>query len=220
MVLKFYEVPILAGGTALIAMVLAEKRIPFELVVVDMENGAFKTPEFIAKNPFGQIPVIDDDGFILYESRAICRYLAEKYADQGTPLIPTSLKEKAIFEQAASIELTSFFPQVVKVMNMQSIKMKKRQGVPIDDAVLAEVVSELSPKLDVYEVILGKQKFLGGNEFTLADLFHLYYIPMLAEAGIDIMGNRGPNVTRWWKDIISRPTWIKLKEEGVKSVGI
>ncbi|KAJ7107341.1 glutathione S-transferase [Mycena epipterygia] len=220
MVLKFYEEPILAGGTALIAMVLAEKRIPFEFVVVDRENGALKNPEFIAKNPFGQIPVIDDDGFILYESRAICRYLAEKYADQGTPLIPTGLKEKAIFEQAASIELTSFFPQVVKVMNMQSIRMKKRQGVPIDEAVLAEVVSEFSPKLDVYEVILGKQKFLGGNEFTLADLFHLYFIPILAEAGIDIMANRGPNVTRWWKDIISRPTWIKLKEEGVKSVGI
>ncbi|KAJ7106319.1 glutathione S-transferase [Mycena epipterygia] len=217
MVLKLYAVSFLGGGSALIPMVLAEKRIPFELVAVDMENGAHKNPEFIAKNPFGQIPVIDDDGFILYETRAICRYLAEKYADQGTPLIPTSLKEKAIFEQAASIELTSFFPQVVKVY-MQSI-MKKRQGVPIDDALLAEAVSEFSPKLDVYEVILGKQKFLGGNEFTLADLFHLYSIPMLAEAGIDIMGNRGPNVTRWWKDVISRPTWIKLKE-GIKSVGI
>lgn len=57
----------------------------------------------------------DDDGFVLYESRAICRYLAEKYAGQGTPLIPTGLKETAVFEQAASIELASFLPVVKKV---------------------------------------------------------------------------------------------------------
>ena len=50
----------------------------------------------------------DDDGFILYESRAISRYTARKYASQGTPLIPTELKAEALFEQAASIE-TSYF---------------------------------------------------------------------------------------------------------------
>ncbi|KAJ6626736.1 glutathione S-transferase, partial [Mycena sp. CBHHK59/15] len=57
----------------------------------------------------------DDNGFILYETRAICRYLSEKYADQGTPLIPTSLKEKVLFEQATSIEFANFHPQVMKV---------------------------------------------------------------------------------------------------------
>jgi glutathione S-transferase len=52
-----------------------------------------------------------DDGFILYESRAICRYLAEKYAEQGTVgLIPPELRAKALFEQAASIEYANFQP--------------------------------------------------------------------------------------------------------------
>jgi glutathione S-transferase len=51
----------------------------------------------------------DDDGFILYESRAICRYIAAKYADQGTKLVPTdSLHAIALFEQAASIEQNNF----------------------------------------------------------------------------------------------------------------
>lgn len=50
----------------------------------------------------------DDDGFILYESRAICYYIASKYADQGTPLIPTDLKGIALFHQAASIEAFNF----------------------------------------------------------------------------------------------------------------
>jgi glutathione S-transferase len=51
----------------------------------------------------------------LYESRAICRYLVEKYADQGTPLLPAGLKERALVEQAASLELANFHPAVIKV---------------------------------------------------------------------------------------------------------
>lgn len=52
----------------------------------------------------------DDDGFILYESRAICRYLAAKFRDQGPDLLPAGVKENALFEQAASIELNNFEP--------------------------------------------------------------------------------------------------------------
>lgn len=57
----------------------------------------------------------NDDGFILYESRAIGRYIAEKYADQGPALIPTELKAKAIFEQAASSELANFNPYASQI---------------------------------------------------------------------------------------------------------
>jgi glutathione S-transferase len=55
----------------------------------------------------------DDDGFILYESWAIARYICEKYRDQGTNLIPfDDLKKRALFEQAASIEQANFGPHV------------------------------------------------------------------------------------------------------------
>jgi glutathione S-transferase len=68
---------------------------------------------------FGHLPVTyivcslcvkDDEGFILYESRAIARYIEKKYASQGTPLIPTELKANALFEQAASIETSYYYP--------------------------------------------------------------------------------------------------------------
>ncbi|KAJ7118267.1 glutathione S-transferase, partial [Mycena epipterygia] len=206
MVLKLYSSPYVSAGSGIVAMVLAEKQIPFELIVIDMVNKEHKSPEYIAKHPFGQVPMIDDDGFVLYESRAICRYLAEKYAGQDTPLIPTGLREKALFEQAASIEFANFLPSVTKV-GIESLS-KQRQNLPIDEAALAETVSEFSAKLDVYEVILGKQKFIGGDDFTLADIFHLYYTPLLAQAGIKIMtSEQRPNVTRWWNALTSRPTW-------------
>ena len=68
-------------------------------------------------------------------------------------------------------------------------------------------------------------------------MFHLKYVPAWAAAGTDLMANRGPNVTRcelnyrllkargltlfrWWNDVVTRPTWVKLRADGVKSVGI
>ncbi|KAJ7782211.1 glutathione S-transferase [Mycena maculata] len=216
MVLKLYAGGTRAsGGSGIVAMVLAEKNIPFEVVLVDMAKGEHKSAEFLAMHPFGQVPVIDDDGFILYESRAICRYLAEKYSGQGTPLYPADLKRRALVEQGASVEFANFHPQVLKVAT--EAFEKPRRGLSVDEALLAEAVSGLSTMLDVYEIILGKQKFLAGDEFTLCDLFHLTYAPQGAGAGLDIMTSKGPNVARWWNELISRPTWVKLWEEGIKS---
>ncbi|KAJ7175096.1 glutathione S-transferase [Mycena crocata] len=217
MVLKLYggRAPRARAGYGLVALVLAEKQIPFELVLVDIVNKEHKTPKFLAMQPFGQVPVIDDDGFILYESRAICRYLAEKYADQGPRLLPTGLQEKALFEQAASVEFANFLPAVMKVGN-EAIA-KPRQDQPIDQTALAAAVAELSATLDVYDKILGKQAFLAGDKFTLVDLFHLMWAPLLAGADVDAMtSEKRPNVARWWNAVISRLAWVRLQEEGIK----
>ncbi|KAJ7857216.1 thioredoxin-like protein [Mycena leptocephala] len=208
MVLKLYATSFAAGGGSIVALVLAEKQIPFELVLVDLAAKEQKLPEFLAKNPWGKVPVIDDDGFILYESRAICRYLVEKYADQGTPLLPADLKERALVEQAASLELANFHPAVIKV----AAEVFSNRLTP-DQALLDAGLADLSAKLDVYEVILGNHKFLAGDEFTLADLFHMSSAPLLAGAGVDIMASKG---RIWWNELISRPAWVKIRAEGVK----
>ena len=79
---------------------------------VDAAKREHKSEAFLEKQPFGQVPYLDDDGFILYESRAIARYIATKYKDQGTPLIPdpADLKATALFEQAVSVECSNFDP--------------------------------------------------------------------------------------------------------------
>ncbi|KAF7359786.1 hypothetical protein MVEN_00703700 [Mycena venus] len=82
-----------------------ELKVPFEVIEVDM-NGQHRTPEYMKFQSFSQIPYIDDSGFILYETRAICRYLAANYSASG--LIPTEPKTNALFEQATSVELTHF----------------------------------------------------------------------------------------------------------------
>ena len=110
MVLKLYGNPH-STCTQRVLTVLHELAIPHELVVIDFAKGEHKAPAFLAVQPFGQVPYIDDDGFKLFESRAICRYLALTYGGVGT-LIPdaSDVKKTALFEQAASIEVTDFDP--------------------------------------------------------------------------------------------------------------
>lgn len=129
MVLKLYAAP-LSTASLRVAQVLHEKKVPFEFYPVDLAKKEQKAEAYLEKHPFGQVPYIvsvlplhistsctnpdshlqDDDGFILYESRAIARYIALKYPDQGTPLVPspTDLQAWALFEQAASLEYSNF----------------------------------------------------------------------------------------------------------------
>lgn len=94
--------------------------------------------------------------------------------------------------------------------------LRSPRGLNADQAVVDEAVAALAATLDVYEVLLGKHRFIAGDvsvsicmhgfhqtsadaeqEFTLADVFHYAYAPLLAENGVDVMTKNGPNVTRW-----------------------
>ncbi|KAK7461441.1 hypothetical protein VKT23_008619 [Stygiomarasmius scandens] len=109
MVLKLYGSPT-STCTKRVATILYLKKIPHELIAIDLAKKEHKDAAYMEKQPFGQVPYIDDDGLILFESRAICRYLEEKYPDHGPTFIPKDAKGKAMFEQAASIEMMTFDP--------------------------------------------------------------------------------------------------------------
>ncbi|KAJ7146949.1 glutathione S-transferase-like protein [Mycena epipterygia] len=201
-ILKLYGMK-QATCTRRVATVLHELKVPFELIEVDLMKGEHKSPAYLEKQPFGQIPYIDDDGFILYETRAICRYIATKYPKSG--LIPTEAKAHALFEQAAAVEICNFDPSAVKIVS--ETVMKPMFGMPTDPESVPPQVEILDKKLDAYNVILGKQRYLAGDSLTLADLFHLPYAPLLAKGGIDIMTKKS-NVARWYKELIARPSWL------------
>ncbi|KAF5371660.1 hypothetical protein D9758_003542 [Tetrapyrgos nigripes] len=206
MVLKLYGNP-QSTCTKRVAVVLYEKKIPFELVVIDLFKCEHKAPmaTFLEKQRFGQIPYIDDDGFTFFESRAICRYLNAKYPNQGPKLTPDSdLKAKALFEQGVSIEQSNFDP-FASTATFEAIFKSIPRTMPSMTS-----LSRLSAKLDAYEKILAEQKYMGGDELTLVDLFHLPSGSLLATAGSDLLTSKGPNVTRWWNDISSRESWAAI----------
>ncbi|KIJ32241.1 hypothetical protein M422DRAFT_783510 [Sphaerobolus stellatus SS14] len=195
----------LSTCTRRVALVAKEVGIPYEIVPVDFAKGEHKSPEFLAKQPFGQVPYIDDDGFTLFESRAIGRYLAAK---TKSPLLPTELHANAKFETAASIEYSNF-DHYAGGIAVEKV-FKKMHGLEGDSARAEEHWQTLQNKLKAYEQILGTQKYLAGDEVTLADLFHLPYGYTIIQAGYKPFET--PNLKRWWNDISNRPSWQAVKD--------
>ncbi|KAH7886511.1 glutathione S-transferase [Phlebopus sp. FC_14] len=221
--------------TKRVALILHEKAVPFKLVEVPL--GTFKSPEHLKKQPFGQIPVLDDEGYVLYgqhlsgqhdrpldslsstESRAIVRYINAKYAAQGTTgLAPSTSDVHALgkFEMTCSIEYSQFSPVVDRLM--KEVIFKKAQGLTVDETVEKTLKTILEQKLDVYDQILAKQRYLAGENVTLADLFHVPECDLIFKYAPDIVQSR-IHVGKWWQEISSRKSWLAVKD-GVKSVEV
>ncbi|KAF7300131.1 Glutathione S-transferase [Mycena kentingensis (nom. inval.)] len=149
MVLKLYPSQHPGGGSAIVATLLAAK-ISFEVVLIDTAAGEQKTPEFLKIHPFGQVPVLDDAGFILHETRAICQYIERKYPENKPRLAPAAhqVQNQALFDQAASVEAFKFFPPVYEVVNETLLNMV--HGIPTNQTIVEEGLKQLSTCLNVY----------------------------------------------------------------------
>ncbi|TCD67892.1 hypothetical protein EIP91_011826 [Steccherinum ochraceum] len=216
MVLKLHGFAV-STCTLRVATVLKELNVPFEFVPVDITKGEQKVPQHVKIQPFGQIPYIeDDDGFILYESRAICRYIAAKYRSNvsGPALLPdlsTEMEKYAKFEQAASVEAWNF--DFYASNATLELIFKSIYGGGVTDEVRAkEYLESLEKNLDVYDKILSSHRYLAGDDITLADIFHIPYARHLhTRKYINLEDANRPNLTRWWKDITSRPSWQSVQ---------
>ncbi|PWA80752.1 S-crystallin, Glutathione S-transferase (GST) [Artemisia annua] len=162
--------------------------------------------------PFGQVPAFQDDDITLFESRAICRYIAEKYANKGTTgLYGTNPLVKASIDQWLEAESQSFNPPS-SILTFQLVfapRMKLKQ----DEALIKQNEAKLVKVLDVYENRLGSSRYLAGDEFTMADLSHLPNTQFLVEKTdrAELFTSR-KNVGRWWTEISTRPSWKKVVE--------
>ncbi|KAF5344199.1 hypothetical protein D9756_011331 [Leucocoprinus leucothites] len=184
-----------------VALILHEKKVPFEWIDVDLPKKEQKCSEYLAKVPLGMVPAIDDDGFVMNESRAIARYLDEKYPNQGTQLYPKDLKKRAIADQAIWSEWFHFFQNggnmCCQVLNMRLF------GLPTDVDDVEERKERLLATMDIYEGILAKQRYIAGDELTIADLVHIPVSSrLLEEVGVKL-GEGRPNVQRWLDELLS-----------------
>lgn len=122
MVLKIYGA-LISTNTQRALVTLKEKGVPYEFIPVEFTQ--LHTPAFLEKQPFGQIPYIDDDGFILFESVAISRYIAAKYRSSGAPLLPdpADVEAVALLDQAICIEASDFYPITSKIVLESYVKV-------------------------------------------------------------------------------------------------
>ncbi|KAH0450510.1 hypothetical protein IEQ34_021202 [Dendrobium chrysotoxum] len=194
-----------------VMLCLIEKKVPFEIELVDLSKMQHKEPHYMAKQPFGQIPYIVDGEFELFESRAIIRYYATKYAETGTKLLGENLEERARIDQWIDVEAINFNPLVFPIVF--NLFILPKQGLAGNKAEADSFAKRLSKVLNVYEKQLSKTKYLAGDHFTLADLTHIPTMRALVEGcGMSCILDDKKFVKAWWEAIRARPAVEKVLE--------
>jgi glutathione S-transferase len=178
--------------------------VPFERVDAGAAFGMVKTPVFLAKNPNGLIPMMEEEdeqkGFVLWESNAIVRYLCASYAPDR--LYPQALHARFDAERWMDWQQTTFNP-AGRGAFMQLIRTapEHRQQAVIDQSVAA--TEALLAMLDAH---LSQRAFMGGDQFTMADIplgceLHRWCGLTLPQASLTSYAH----VKRWYQQLVARP---------------
>ena len=202
--MKLYGHP-MSTCTRKVLTTLAETGLAYELELVDFAKGEHKQQPHLGRQPFGQIPAIDDNGFALYESRAICRYLDEKV---GGKVVPKDIQGRARMEQWISIETSNFTGHAMKFIYHHVFKRNQ------DEAVLGAAGTGLENALRVMDERLAASPYLAGDEFTLADICYMPYIEYVMATPAKELITKHAHVAAWWDKISARPSWRKATGKG------
>lgn len=182
---------------------LAEKRIVLPLEELDIETRQHLTPEFLAKNPLGQLPILElDDGTILTESIAICRYFEEMVPEP--PLFGRSALERAQVEMwNRRMEFELFVPMVDVFVHCHPFWADKREQIPAWGEARRKVLVDRMRWLDGE---LEGREFIGIDRYNMADITaQVALLTARSVAELPIPEDHR-NLTRWWKSVTRRPT--------------
>jgi glutathione S-transferase len=161
-----------------------------------MQFGIVDEPSFLAMNPNGRIPVIEDDGLTLWESNAIVRYLAEKYG--AGSLSPRELAQRAKADQWMDWQQTTLLPPLTTVFWTLVRKMPAHP----DPAQLSAAIESLDKLWSIVDHQLSEQGYVVGTQFSMAD------IPLGAAAwrwfNLAIERSSVPNVEAWHERLKQR----------------
>ncbi|HEY6598129.1 MAG TPA: glutathione S-transferase family protein [Pseudomonadales bacterium] len=182
-----------------IRIALHEKGIPYESIQVDVYGSRHRTPDFLAMNPFGQIPVLEHDGVTISESIAILEYLEERYPRPA--LLPADVVARAMVRQWMCWS-TDYWPPAWKQW------MAPRLGVEWTDASVAEGRQTLAAHLDVIESRLARRDWLVGD-YSLADVCYAPLVLVLDRVGLEAEVSARRSVALWVKRLSQRPAIVE-----------
>ena len=173
-----------------------ELGLDYERIEAGGKYGIVNTPEYLAINPNGLIPVIDHDGFVLWESNAIVRYLAARYGEGA--LWPTNLHVRADADRWMDWQAVSLNPSIGPAF-IQLIRTAedKRDAVVIEKARV-----DVEKKLAVLDAQLSTREYVTGSTFTMGDIpvacsvDRWYKLPLARESH--------PHVERWYAALCAR----------------
>ena len=210
--MKLYSAP-LSLFARKVEIALAEKGLAFERVMAPFtqEQGYRpKLPEVLAANPKGQVPVLEDDGLVLFDSTVIFEYLEDAYPTP--PLYPAAPRDKAL------CRLTELYADEIMLVPLRALMYRsgprstdpERRARDREEAQRAETV--ITDHYGEIERRLGGQDFLCGAAFTVADIaVFMMVLYSLRLAGPPIAAH--PRLAAWYERVAARGSVAPVVEE-------
>jgi glutathione S-transferase len=193
-----------SGNGYKVRLLLAQLGTPYELVTLDITKGETRTPEFLAKNPNGRIPLLETEpGTFLAESNAILFYLSE-----GTSFLPAERWPRAQVLQWMCFEQYSHEPNIATVrfwLHYTDLTPERRAAIeqrrPLGYAAL-----------DVMERHLATRAFFVDERYTIADVALYAYTHVADEGGFDL--GRYPAIRAWLERVRAQPRHVSITDAG------
>ena len=201
--IRFHRVAI-SGHSHRVELFMSMLGLPFEVINVDLMAGAHKKPDFLAMNPFGQVPVIEDGDVTLADSNAILVYLTHRYAQNAEQWLPGDPLGAARVQRWLSVAAgpLAFGPSAARV-----IQLFKKPDSP-DDA-----IARAHALFAVMEQQLASSKFLTGDSATLADIANYSYVAHAPEGNVSLDGY--PNVRAWLARVEALPGFVPMVKSAI-----
>lgn len=177
-------------------LALEEKGVDYTLVAVDFLRGAHKTPEHLARHPFGKVPVLQHGDLKLYETAAITNYIDGCFP--GTPLQPNDARARARMLQVIGITVSYIYPPMVGQILVERL-IKPVLGQTADQSVVESGLRRLRKGLAVLDQLVESRSFMVEGSVSLADL---YLVPMwayfLQTPEGEAVAPGLPRLASWW----------------------
>ncbi|MGZ0782587.1 glutathione S-transferase family protein [Pseudomonas saponiphila] len=182
--------------------------IQLDLVLVDLVKGQQNSPEFLKLNPNHRVPVLEHDGFVLWESYAIMQYLADMVADQT--IYPISPRSRADINRWL-FWCGQYFMPGVAILNWEN-SIKKMIGIgPADPLEVARGESLFLDAAKILDEHLGEREWICDTGLSLADLAIAAPLADQHSAKLPIEGR--PNLQRWLKQVQALDSWKKTQAD-------
>ena len=192
----------LSGHSHRVELFLSLLDLDYSLIDVDLMNGEHKSDDFLKLNPFGQVPVLDDNGVIIHDSNAILVYLAQKY-DNGHWL-PSDPEGAAKTQQWLSVAagLIASGPATARLITVFGADYNPDEVIKRSNDLLTVINSEL-----------GNSSFLVGDGPTIADVAAYSYIAHAPEGNVSLQPHT--NIRSWLRRIESLKGFIEMQKTTV-----
>ena len=185
-------------------LALEEKRVPYRLEEIDVFAEGGPPANYLARHPFGRIPAFEHDGFGLYETAAIARYVDEAF--DGPALQPHEAKARARMNQIVSILDNYAYPALVWDIFVERVRAPATNR-KADETRIAAALPKARRVLGALGDLADEGQWLCGGMLTLADL---YAAPMIcyfrmAREGREMLAEF-PRLEGWWRRMAARPS--------------